>query len=191
MRELRTDPTTGDVVVISPERTARPHHLLPGRRVERPGATCPFCPGHEASTPPTLASVERQGRWVVRAFANKYPGLGIEGPLERRAHGPYDRVSGVGAHEVVVESPQHEIAPWRSLAQMCDALSVAQVRMRDLARDSRFRQLCWFRNDGPEAGGSLGHPHAQVMALPDVPPTIRRMMRRCRRHWDSQSRWRR
>ncbi len=188
MREIRRDPTTGEEVVIATDRVARPRHLEPGRVLDEGVDSCPFCPGHEAHTPPTIAAIERDGAWTARAFPNKYPALRIEGALERRASGPYGRVSGVGAHEVIVESRDHHALIWRSPATVVDALRLARDRMRDLSRDGRFRQLAWFRNVGPEAGASLGHPHAQILALPDVLPLHRRLADRFAQHWKEHDR---
>jgi UDPglucose--hexose-1-phosphate uridylyltransferase len=188
MREIRRDPTTGDEVLIASDRLGRPRHLEPGRRLDDDPSVCPFCPGHEAHTPPTLASVDRGGRWIARAFPNKYPALRIEGELQRKARGPYERITGIGAHEVIVETPEHGAPIWRHPSHASDALRLARDRMRDLSRDGRFRQLAWFRNVGPEAGASLGHPHAQILAMPEVPPIQRRMAKRFRRHWERTGR---
>ena len=38
---------------------------------------------------------------------NKFPALMIEGDLNRRGDGVYDMMNGIGAHEVIVESPRH------------------------------------------------------------------------------------
>jgi UDPglucose--hexose-1-phosphate uridylyltransferase len=133
-------------------------------------------------------TVDRPGGWVVRAFPNKYPALRIEGPLERKANGPYGRVSGVGAHEVIVESRSHAVAGGMDPGAGAVALRVARDRMRDLSRDRRFRAMLWFRNHGPEAGATLAHPHAQIVALPAVPPRLRRQARRAREHWRQHER---
>jgi UDPglucose--hexose-1-phosphate uridylyltransferase len=188
MRELRTDPTTGDQVILATERVARPRHLAPGRILDTDVANCPFCPGNEAHTPPTIAAGERDGGWNVRVFPNRWPALGIEGALERHAHGPYAMTTGIGAHEVIVESDQHDVQPWIEPDGLVGPMTMARARMRDLQRDGRFRSLLWFRNAGPEAGATLGHPHAQLIASPEIPPIVRRMTRRARAHWDRNER---
>jgi UDPglucose--hexose-1-phosphate uridylyltransferase len=188
MREVRTDPTTGDEVIISTERVARPHHLRAAASEESTGVECPFCPGAEHLTPAALAEVRRDGRWVVRAFPNRYPALGIEGDLERRAHGPYERVSGIGAHEVIVECREHAQPSWAVEQASGETLFLARSRLRDLARDARFRQLMWFRNVGSGAGASLAHPHSQIVATPVIPSLHRRMVDRCRRHFEATER---
>lgn len=188
MRELRTDPLTGDVVVISTDRLARPRHLRPGRVLDDDASTCPFCPGHEAHTPRTLAAIDGPDGWRARAFPNRYPAVGIEGDLDPRAVGPYNVSGGIGAHEVIVETRLHGVPPWNDPRDQAAALCLARDRMRDLGRDGRFKAVLWFRNHGPEAGASLGHPHAQIVALPTVPPRLKRIMKRCARHYKQHGR---
>ncbi|MBT3219602.1 MAG: hypothetical protein HN348_10970 [Proteobacteria bacterium] len=177
MRELRQDPTTGDWVVIATDRVLRPQHLLSGRLVDQGSAQCPFCPGNEHTTPPTIEQIDRDGEWSVRAFANKYPALGIEGALERR-NGLGTRMRGVGAHEVIVETRRHELRLCDHPQQMGDGLELARRRMADLRNDSRFHCFSWFRNVGPEAGATQSHPHAQLIATPVVPDYLEHMVKR-------------
>jgi UDPglucose--hexose-1-phosphate uridylyltransferase len=167
-REVRRDPTTGAWVVLSSERVARP---LPARRDEPVTAPqdCPFCPGHEGATPPTIARLPAAGAWVARAFANKYPGLRVEEAAGADGWGPHGRVRGVGAHEVIVECREHA----RSLHDLPverteAALLLARDRMADLWQDRRIAALHWFRNRGASAGASQSHPHAQIVGMPVV-----------------------
>ncbi len=174
--------------MISTDRVARPRHLEPGRVLDADTSRCPFCPGNESHTPPSLLTVNGPDGWRVRAFPNRFPAVGIEGELDARARGPYDVVGGVGAHEVIVETRDHVRPPWHDPRQQALALLAARDRMRDLARDSRFQAILWFRNHGPEAGASLGHPHAQVVALPIVPPRLAHITKRFRRHHQAHGR---
>ena len=45
--------------------------------------------------------------WSVRVVPNKFPALQIEGYLHREGVGIFDKMSGIGAHEVIIESPEH------------------------------------------------------------------------------------
>ena len=76
MPEVRQDPTTGAWCVLSGDRGHRPVRLVTPV-LEEP-AQCPFCPGNEGVTLPTLASVEGPDGWLVRAFPNRYPALRVE-----------------------------------------------------------------------------------------------------------------
>jgi UDPglucose--hexose-1-phosphate uridylyltransferase len=178
MPELRKDPVTGRWVIIATERVRRPRDLA--RQAPAPrGGPCAFCAGHEAETPPEIA-VYGDGRrgadgagWRVRVVPNKFPALRIEGDLTRRGEGLYDRMAGVGAHEVVIESPRHDDdLTTLSPAALVDVVRAFRDRIADLRNDPRFRFVLVFRNRGAEAGASLEHPHSQLIATPVVPRTV-------------------
>jgi UDPglucose--hexose-1-phosphate uridylyltransferase len=188
MPELRHDPVQKRWVIISTERASRPQEFA----VERgPGATgrdtCPFCPGHEETTPPQIHSFTdptNPSAWKVRVVANKFPALRIEGDLERAAVGQYDRMNGVGAHEVIVETPHHD----KDLADLpvedvAAVLRMYRERIIDLQRDVRFRYILIFRNRGAAAGASLEHPHSQLIATPITPRTVSVELQSAREHY--------
>src|SRR5512140_2142053 len=111
MPELRKDPVSGRWVIISTERGRRPSDFGTEPERERAGF-CPFCPGNESKTPPEVLAYRPQGPpngpgWQVRVVPNKFPALQIEGDLSRQGDGMYDKMNGVGAHEVVIETPVH------------------------------------------------------------------------------------
>jgi UDPglucose--hexose-1-phosphate uridylyltransferase len=183
MSTLRFDPTTSDWVIFAPSRSLRPREpaQTTGAAGEptAPAAACPFCPGNEALTPPEIYSIPAIGgsgpRWRVRVVANKFPALKIEDNPERLSEdGVFRYMPGCGAHEVIVESPDH----FRPLAQQpvdqiqC-VLETLQWRYRDLMRDPRFQTIIIFKNHGVEAGTSLAHPHWQLIATPVVPRLLR------------------
>lgn len=182
MRELRRDPTTGDWLVLSTERMVRPPHLVVSEPSPVDPADCPLCPGNEGATGQDITRLERGGRWSVRVVPNRLPSLRPELGLDRRGFGPYDKVSGVGAHEVIVESREHVPVWEQEPRQLVDALRVARDRVRDLAHDTRFRYISWFRDHRAAAGASLHHPHSQVVALPVVPRYVVNMVERCQAH---------
>ncbi|MFT4628676.1 MAG: UDPglucose--hexose-1-phosphate uridylyltransferase [Myxococcota bacterium] len=179
MREVRRDPLTGRQVVISTDRPMVPLRVTP---LSTDPASCPFCPGHEHTTSPTIAEEIEAGRWVARAFANRAPGLRVEEELRRRGVGPYDWTSGTGAHEVVVESAVHAPLHTQPAPQLAAALRLARDRLADLSNDVRLAHLTWMRNHGAAAGASQAHPHAQVLGLPEVPQQSVVMRARCERH---------
>lgn len=183
MSVLRYDPTTSDWVVFAPSRALRPHD---GQRYGEPPAepaealaACPFCPGNESLAPPEIYAVRPPGagpsQWQVRVVPNKFPALRIEDDPARREDGPAFRsMGGCGAHEVVIESPDHA----RSLAQQPvdqieRVLATLQRRHQDLLGDRRFQTVIIFKNHGPGAGTSLRHPHWQLIATPVVPRMLR------------------
>src|SRR5437867_11557208 len=82
-------------------------------------------------------------------------------------------MNGIGAHEVIVETPDHK----RTLAdlsqsEIANLLSVFRDRIRDLKRDTRFRYVMLFKNYRAAAGATLEHAHSQLIALPTVPKTV-------------------
>jgi UDPglucose--hexose-1-phosphate uridylyltransferase len=178
MSELRFDMATNDWVVFAPSRALRPKDLHKESRLEPTKASgiCPFCPGHEAFTPPEIYAVRSQSSsWKVRVFANKFPALRIEETPERfeDAHS-FSSMGGCGAHEVIVESPEHDTFLAQHPAEQVELiLATLQLRYRDLMRDKRFQTVILFKNHGLGAGTSLQHPHWQLIATPVVPRVLR------------------
>ena len=80
---------------------------------------------------------------------------------------------GIGAHEVVVESPQHALHMGdMEPGQLVSVLTICQDRLRDLGRDPRFKYVLLFKNHGAVAGATLAHPHLQLIATPVTPRAI-------------------
>jgi len=115
--------------------------------------------------------------------------LRVEGSLERQGEGLFDKMNGIGAHEVIIETPRHE----ETLATMGDA-AVEQVlwafreRVQDLKQDRRFRYIIVFKNHGAAAGASLDHSHSQLIALPIVPREVRDEVDGARAHFTAKER---
>src|SRR5512139_1582859 len=190
MPELRRDPIVGRWVIIATERARRPSDLARCPPAPQP-SVCPFCAGHEEKTPP---EVYQSGRspyappnspgWRIRVVPNRFPALKIEGDLDRQAEGIFDRMNGIGAHEVIIETPDHG----KALATMSEmeierVLWAYRERIVDLKRDTRFRYILVFKNHGASAGASLEHPHSQLIALPIVPDFVREEIDGARRHF--------
>jgi len=127
--------------------------------------------------------------WQVRVVPNKFPALRVEGDLVRSGAGPYDQVSGVGAHEVVIETPEHDVElADQPVAQVARVLGAYRARILDLRRDSRLRYILVFKNCGAEAGASMGHPHSQIMATPITPRTVAMELASAREHYQLKER---
>ncbi|MEX0679082.1 MAG: galactose-1-phosphate uridylyltransferase [Pirellulales bacterium] len=183
MSHLRFDMATNDWVVFAPSRALRPKDA--GNRGQPPPsgqgpANCPFCPGNEAFTPPEIYAVrspEKPGKsnWKVRVFPNKFPALRIEeDPTHSEDAQHMPSMGGCGAHEVIVESPQHDTFLGQQPAEQVElVLGTLQLRYRDLMRDRRFQTVILFKNHGLGAGTSLQHPHWQLIATPVVPRLLR------------------
>jgi len=187
---LRKDPVSDGWVIIAEERAARPMDFAPETPVRRTGGSCPFCEGHEHQTPPEIVAFRRAGSgpnmpgWSVRAIPNKFAALHIEGNLDRRGEGIYDLMNGIGAHEVIVETPDHDghmVQYGREKVE--EILRMYLVRCRDLFQDKRFRYIQIFRNYGPVAGASLAHPHSQLIALPISPRWVKEELHSSQAYW--------
>jgi UDPglucose--hexose-1-phosphate uridylyltransferase len=175
MPELRKDPVVGRWVIISTERGRRPSDF-PSQPVVAQGGSCVFCPHNEAKTPPELLAVRSPDSlpntpgWSLRVVANKFPALRIEGELEPSGEGLYDRMNGVGAHEVVIETPDHAATlATLPVDAVAEVLLAYRERVVDLKKDPRFEYILVFKNHGAAAGASLEHPHSQLIATPIIP----------------------
>ncbi|MFQ5900984.1 MAG: galactose-1-phosphate uridylyltransferase [Thermodesulfobacteriota bacterium] len=178
MPELRKDPIIGRWVIISTERGKRPSEFIRNVSSKRSGF-CPFCPGNEAKTPPEvfayreMNSLPNTTGWTLRIVSNKFPALRIEGNVDREGDGIYDKMSGLGAHEVIIESPNHDdTLSTISEKRFEDVLHAYTARFIDLKKDDRFRYILIFKNHGEQAGATLEHTHSQLIALPIIPKRV-------------------
>lgn len=195
MPELRKDPVSERWVIIATDRVRRPSDFVRESLPATPsGRFCPFCPGNENKTPPEVlayrsGSAANQPGWSLRVIPNKFPVLEIEGDLEREGVGLFDRMNGIGAHEVVIEAPDHAL----SLSELSER-SVEQTlwafrdRVNDLKNDRRLRYVLLFKNQGALAGATLEHTHSQLIALPVVPKRVQEEVEVADRYYESKER---
>jgi UDPglucose--hexose-1-phosphate uridylyltransferase len=175
--ELRKDPITRSWVVVGhPER----------EKVRTD--PCPLCPENRVETR-VIMDLPEHGSWQVRVYPHLRPFYRIEGDPGRTAEGIYDRMAAIGAHEVVVETPDHS----RTLAQMGDeeierVLAAYATRIADLKRDARFKYVTVFKNQGPQAGEEWPHAHSQIAATTYVPRRILYELRAAREWYRDRER---
>ena len=194
MPELRKDPITGRWVIIAAERGKRPTDFAKFS-VQTTDGFCPFCYGNESHTPPEILSYRTDGGvsnspgWMLRVVPNKFPALGIEGELNRQGEGLFDKMNGIGAHEVIIETPDHH-ASLATLSEQAveDVFWAFRDRMLDLKKDRRFRYILIFKNHGEPAGASLEHSHSQLIALPIVPKLVREEIEGSKAHYSFKER---
>jgi UDPglucose--hexose-1-phosphate uridylyltransferase len=195
MSELRFCPIRNRWAIIAPERRLRPHEFVMPRRdhqlVTEPD---PFAPGNEDQTPTEILSLPAlkpapDRPWQVRVFANKYPALRVEGRVHREGVGLNDSVSGVGAHEVIVECPEgdREMADLE-VEELVQVLEAWRARIVDLRRDTRLRYVLIFKNRGREAGASVAHAHSQLIATPIIPTVVVQELDAARDHFNHKER---
>jgi UDPglucose--hexose-1-phosphate uridylyltransferase len=195
MPELRRDPVTGRWVIISTDRQKRPNDFRVERTTTIGREHCPFCPGRESMTPSEVLASRQNGSapntpgWDVRVVPNKFPALQVEGTLDRLGDGMFDRMNGIGAHEVIIETPDHDRSmPSMSEPEIERVLWAYRERVLDLKKDFRLKHIIIFKNRGYAAGATLDHPHSQLIALPIVPDFVREELDGARRHFEVKER---
>jgi UDPglucose--hexose-1-phosphate uridylyltransferase len=178
MSELRKDPVVNRWVIIAPDRAGRPYEFEhpPDRRRDQ---SCPFCEGHEQETPDEIVAYRdpdsRPNRpgWRVRVVPNKFPALALGDQLERLQDDFYRMMGGVGAHEVIIESPDHLVSlSDLSEERLVEVFSVYRERLAALSQNPRLAHGIIFKNVGAAAGASIEHIHSQLIATPIVPVNV-------------------
>lgn len=193
MTEIRKDPFSDAMVIYSPKRAGRPDYTGFEKKIVLRAENCPFCEGNEDMTPSEIFSVRDSGNknepgWKVRVIPNKFPVLGIEGETSAGRPGLYKNMKGVGAHEVIIETPYHKLSVKNRTDRYYENIfSTIRERVADLKRDKRFRYIQVFKNHGPLAGATISHHHTQVIALPFVPVTVETRLERAYRFYKEKN----
>ena len=177
--ELRKDPVTQSWVIQEDSETRWPD-----------GVGCPLCPGQESYCPQTVYEYPGgKGNWQVRVTPHPRPIYRIEGEAQRRAEGIYDKMRNLGAHEIVIEHPNHSLQLSRQADQeVAQVLRAFVARVADLKKDRRFRYVTLFRNQGSAAGPDFDHPHTQITATPFIPRRIGYELRSSKRYFEMKER---
>lgn len=195
--ELRLDYLNNRWSLISIERSRRPRDYTVSV-YEEPVvdiSKCPFEYGNEDKTPEEVFAIREDGSspnkpgWKVRVFPNKYPALRIENPNIRDTDGFFDKIGGFGAHEVIVETPDHfKHTQDFSLEEYFNMFVAFRERMRALYLDQRIKYVHIFKNHGKEAGKSLVHSHSQLIALPIIPTKVDVQISQLRKYFSEKER---
>ena len=194
MPELRKDPIVGRWVIIATERGKRPSDFVSETEVTR-GGFCPLCPGNENKPPPEVYAIRPEDSrpntpgWSLRVVKNKFPALVADEELEQGRTGVYDWMSGVGDHEVIIETPQHDVRfSDLDVGEVEGVLRAYRERIRALKENPLFRSVMVFKNYGAAAGASLEHSHSQLIALPIVPKRVFEEMEGARAYYNYRDR---
>ncbi len=180
MPTLRRDPVTGRWVINPDELDDRPSSLIEMEGFIEKGI-CPFCEGNEKNTPPEIFALRAKGSekdapgWEVRVVPNMSPALRVELDPDRRAERMYDLMNAVGAHEVIIETPQHipNLADLEA-SQIKRVIQTYKQRISDLKKDQRLRSVFIFKNYGERAGSSpVKHAHSQLIAVSVTPKNLK------------------
>ena len=195
MSEFRRDPIMGRWSIIETTNPLGPGGFDVVPHAPGAGNACPFCEGNEGMTPPERYAIRPTGTapnspgWTLRVVTNKFPALTSEGELDHRRIGLFDLYNGVGAHEVIIDTPDHH----RQMADLTPeeftrSITAFQARSLDLRRDPRLKYTLLFKNYGFSAGASLEHMHTQLIALPIVPKRVQEELRGSKRYFERTQR---
>jgi UDPglucose--hexose-1-phosphate uridylyltransferase len=189
MSELRLNVVTKEWVIIAPERSTRPRDFKP--RVSRPplprhDPQCPFCTGNESMTTDEVfrlpgASPET---WQTRVVPNRYPVLSKQQANPAPRHEGFKHaVDGFGVHDVIIETPRHDLTTATMAPEQVEAiLRTYRHRYRSCLQDPGIAHILLFKNHGPAAGTSLIHPHSQIIATSVVSYQVRDRIRTLEDH---------
>lgn len=172
MSEIRYDLITGKRVIIATERGKRPHDFNVNYE-EKKNNTCPFCPGNEEMTPPTLVEIkDKKGNWLVGGFENKFAAVNTD-LKSFEVPSLYKAEYGYGVAEVIVESPEHDVTFGSlSLGQMQKVFMAIIERYKKIAQDDKIKYIQVFKNFGARGGASLEHGHWQIIAISFIPDVV-------------------
>lgn len=180
MSQMRKDVFTGRWVVMAETTTVQPSDFH-FKKFARETTFCPFCETNEASTPPEVFAIRSPGSpangpgWSVRVVPNSEPRLRIEGKLGQRAEGLHDLMNGIGAHEIIAETPRHDHSLHElEIHEIADVIRAYKARIIDLEGDKRMRYVLIFKNHGEEAGAhTISHSISHLLALPVTPRSLK------------------
>lgn len=182
--EMRLDPLTQGWTIFSEARASRPAFGSVRKAAAAAPTPDPFAAGAEKFAPRTLLSAPpAPSPWAVRVVPNRVPIFQVEGDHTRHADGFYDRMDGVGAHEIIVEAPGEEALEQLDLPGISRVLSAWKARMLDLLRDSRLRSFAIVKNVGVPAGGQLSHSVSQLIAMAIIFPALETRLRVARQFY--------
>lgn len=194
MSELRKDPIVDRWVIIA-DGTGRTPIIPKEEGFSSAGILCPFCPGNEHLCPPEILSNRpsdsqpNDSRWRLRVVPNRSPILVVEEDLKRMGEGLYDKISGIGANEVIIETPRHDIRQSQMESGELENIFWAyRDRVLDLKRDTRMRYVLLYKNYGQMAGATLDHQYSILMGLPIVPRGVLEEVEGAKKHFDYKER---
>ena len=188
MSEVRLNPITREWVIIAKEKGKKPEDFIIVKENRKPPEflkTCPFCPGNETVTPKETFKICDEKGWKIRVVPNKFAMLSNEGERARSHTGLHKNVNGVGTHEVIIETPIHNLTTaTMPLEQLKEVIQVYKDRFLEIYRDQRVDHVILFKNSGAASGTTIEHPHSQVVGIPVMPLHIRRRIENAMRFFD-------
>jgi UDPglucose--hexose-1-phosphate uridylyltransferase len=124
-----------------------------------------------------------QKDWFLQVVPNKYPAFFYGQCPEIEKVGPYQRLDGVGFHEIFVTHDHSRHITQMSVGEVELILRAYQERYNAIKNDGCVQYILIFHNYGEEAGASVSHPHSQMIGLPVVPPDVANSLRGSKEYW--------
>ena len=177
MTEIRLNLITRTWVIIAKEKGKKPEDFIERRVKKRHPEfleTCPFCLGNESKTPDEVFRINGDKEWKIRVVRNKFSRLSEEGERKRWDIGLKKGVHGVGKHELIIETPNHNLTTTTMpTEQFKNLIQAYKDRFVDIYKDPKVEYVIIFKNNGPLAGSSIEHPLSQIVGIPVTPLQIR------------------
>jgi len=180
MPQLRQNIITGEWVVIAPERAKRPSDFMAVESLKpsHSSINCPFCPDGKAFKN-KLTEPESKNIYVI---ANNFPAfLEDESVSSSRSYkvedGFYNLRPATGGHDVIIIKSHDKQLFDFSPALWGELFAVAKKRYEHWRTVNNAHYSMLIYNQGPKAGASVVHPHAQLMASNIIPNQISKELR--------------
>ena len=176
MWHIRKDYVLERLVIVSPNE----------KKITK-SKKCPYCPGNESMTNPSLLSLVARGgmlqrlqdaeddyiqNWTVRVFESTIPAVSTSTENSYTERPLYSEPA-YGYHYIVVVSPKHEdTLASIDIEQWSNVLVVIQDRLRWLYTQRGVTYVSIFVNHGQEDGSDINHPHVNMVSFSNIPPII-------------------
>lgn len=150
---------------------------------------CPFCVGNEHLVPNSLLEYGEKKedgsyRWWVRVFPSSDKVISTDEQSERTPSGIYDKITGFGANEIVVENPFHDRDTFTCEPfYIKEALLAYRQRIQYYKQDSRIKYVSFSRNIGVLAGQKFSHSYGHIIATPAISKKINTELNNSREHF--------
>ncbi len=177
----RYNQLTGDWILVSPHRTARPWRgqvekpALLGRPKYDPG--CYLCPGNQRA-----GGVQNPKYTSTFVFSNDFAALLPDVPAAHSSHELLRAEAEAGTCRVICFSPRHDLTlPEMALEDIQAVIGVWAEQTAELGKQYRWVQV--FENKGEIMGCSNPHPHGQIWAGTALPNEAAKEECRQREHY--------
>jgi len=182
--ELRRHPFIGEWVILCPESVRLPNQGV--------GDGCRYCSSNELDSGGDSRSpddeADGKGTWVPKVVTASPPLFNIDLEIEKRPAGICDTMKPAGIHEIVIDSPHHDV-PFEDLPDevVYNLLDRLRCRLDELRHDERLRHTLIFKVQGKVAK-NRSHPCWQIVGTPFIPTAIKQELKNARYYYSYKER---